>query len=89
MRGTFRASVVDAGFADPISDGDAESGVRAFSVSVPAGEWLERTAPQVGDRIKVESVCGRAVKLPTLAVASVGLLPGGVWTFGAREVRDA
>lgn len=86
VRGTFRASVVDNGFSDPIAAADAESGVRSFTVSVPAGEWLERTEPQVGDRVRVESVGGRAARLPPLAVCSVGLMPGCVWTFEAREV---
>ena len=79
VSGTFKACVIDCGFSDAMSEADAESDVREFSVSLPAGEWIDRTRPQVGDRIRLAD--GRQ-----LAVAHVNSLAGDTWSMTAREV---
>lgn len=78
VSGTFRACVLDNGYADGF-DADAESTVRTFSVQVKAGDWVDETRPQVGDRITL--ACG-----VTLAISSVNNLVGDVWTMTAKEV---
>ena len=77
--GTFRACVFDNGFADPIASADAESNVRTFTIITPAGEWLERNPPQVGDTVAMD---GR----PPLRVARIDSLDGDEWVMTAKEV---
>ena len=79
ISGTFRACVIDNGFADPIAAGDAESNVRTYTIITPVGGWLERTPPQTGDRITLEN--GRR-----LAVQRINALDAGDWTLTAKEV---
>jgi len=82
VRGSFKACVFDSGFADPFAEADAESNARAFSVSVRAGDWLDRTPPQTGDRISFDKQ-GLSFKL---AVSRVESLFGDTWTLTAKEV---
>ena len=82
VRGTFNACVFDNGFADPFAEADAESNVRTFSVSVRAGDWIERTHPQLGDRITFNKQ-GSTINL---AVSRVESLLGDIWALTAREV---
>lgn len=78
VQGTFRACVIDNGFAPGIVDGDAESDVRTYSIQVAELAWVDNTRPQVGDRITLEDD-------RLLAVSAVEKL-GGYWQLAAREV---
>ena len=80
VSGSFYACVFDNGFADPLADADAESGVRTFSITVRAGDWIEGTKPQTGDRVHLADGT-------LLAVNSVGMLAGDTWVLTAREVK--
>ena len=82
VRGTFNACVFDNGFADPFAEADAESNVRTFSISVRAGDWIERTPPQTGDRISID---GQSQTFK-LAVSRVDSVLGDTWTCTAKEV---
>lgn len=83
VTGTFKACVFDDGFADPFSEADAETDVRAFGISVCIGDWIDAKPPQVGDRIELE-IHGMNFKL---AVKSVS--PGiDEWRMVAREVKE-
>jgi len=79
IRGTFRACVIDNGFADPVAAGDAESSVRTYTIVTPAGEWLAHTPPQTGDRITLSN--GRH-----LAVQAINSIDAADWTITAKEV---
>ena len=78
IRGTFRACVIDNGFADPVAAGDAESSVRTYTIVTPAGEWLAHTPPQTGDRITLSN--GRH-----LAVQAINSIDAADWTITAKE----
>lgn len=81
IKGTFYGCVLDTGFSDPISEADAESVTRSYSITIRKGEWLERKPPQTGDRVEV----GEMPDLK-LAVSHVDSVAGDLWTFTAREV---
>ena len=83
VKGTFRACVFDNGFADPFAEGDADSNVRTFSVSVRPGDWIEGTPPQPGDRITLERD-GFSFHLAVKDVTPTF----GSWTVAAREVKN-
>lgn len=83
VRGTFRACVMDCGFAEPLADGDATCSARVYAVSVRKGDWVDRTPPRVGDRVRA-TVGGRSASLVVTSV-SCG---EDVWTAEAREVLD-
>lgn len=89
IAGTFMACVFDNGFADPFADADAETSIRTYSVSVIAGDWLEKKPPQTGDRIAVDFSGGCSPTLPSmkLSVSRVDQIVGDTWTFTAKEVK--
>jgi hypothetical protein len=83
VSGTFRACVFDNGFADPFAEADADTNARSFSVSVRSGDWIERTPPQVGDKITLE-LDGLAYRL---AVSRIDTTTGDIWSITAKEVK--
>ena len=82
VKGTFLACVFDNGLSSPFADSDVDTDVRTFSISVRARDWIERTPPQLGDRISLDSN-GISFKL---AVSRVESLLGDIWTVTAKEV---
>ena len=82
VRGTFRACVIDNGFAEPVAESDAESSLRTFGISVRRGDWIDRMPPQTGDRVALV----RDGQTLRLCVSGVGVACGDAWTFTAREV---
>ena len=81
VSGTFRASVMENGYAEPTSDQDAERKVLMIVVWVKEGDWIEKSPPQVGDRIFLEN--GRQ-----FAVKEAGAPFGGIWPMEAWEVAE-
>jgi hypothetical protein len=80
VQGTFSACVLDTGFAEPLMEGDADSDVRTYSVSIRSGDWVDGTKPQVGDRVRLTNGT-------QLAVSRTDNLLGENWSLTAREVR--
>ena len=80
LRLSLAACVIDNGFSEPISSGDADSDVRIYSITVRASDWTDATPPQIGDRVTLGN--GRR-----LALSDVGTISGSVWTLSAREVK--
>jgi hypothetical protein len=92
VSGTFKACVFDNGFADPFAAADADSNVRTFSISVRAGDWIERTPPQIGDRITIHEEMevpegALCPKSHALTVSRVDSVTGDIWSFRAKEVE--
>jgi hypothetical protein len=79
VQGTFSACVLDTGFAEPLMEGDADSDVRTYSVSIRSGDWVDGTKPQVGDRVRLADGT-------QLAVSRTDNLLGEIWSLTAREV---
>jgi hypothetical protein len=75
-----KACVIDNGYADALVDGDADTVVRGYAISVRAGDWLSSYKPQVGDRIRIID------SNLLLSVARTDCLFGDVWSITAREV---
>ena len=90
IAGTYNACVFDNGFAAPFIDGDVDSTIRTFSISIMAGDWLESKPPQVGDKISFVTNDDCTPSLPSikLAVSHVDSLLGDVWTLTAREIKS-
>ena len=80
VQGTFSACVLDAGFSEPLIEGDADSDVRTYSVSIRSGDWVDGTKPQVGDRVQLANGT-------LLAVSRTDNLLGDIWSLTAREVK--
>lgn len=80
VEGSFSASVVYNGFSEPLMEGDADSDVRTYSVSIRSGDWVDGTKPQVGDRVRLADGT-------RLAVSRTDNLLGEIWTLTAREVK--
>lgn len=79
--GTFRACVLDDGYADPVGDTATASTVRAVTIYVPRmgpEAWRDETHPQRGDILR--PVCGGRFK-----VTSVDATDATMFTLEARE----
>ena len=89
VAGTFMACVFDNGFAAPFTDTDVDSTIRTYSISIMAGDWLEKLPPQVGDKIMVSYADDCTPNLPNinLAVSHIDSLVGDIWTLTAKEVQ--
>lgn len=89
IAGNFNACVFDQGFADAFSEGDADTTIRTFSISILAGDWLEQKPPQIGDKVVINKPTSCAPNLPVLnlVVSHIDQLLGDVWIFTAREVK--
>lgn len=80
VQGTFKACVLDTGFSEALMEGDADSDVRTYSVSIRSGDWVDGTKPQVGDRVRLANGT-------QLAVFRTDNLLGETWSLTAREVK--
>ena len=80
VEGSFPACVVYNGFSEPLIEGDADSDVRTYSVSIRSGDWVDGTKPQVGDRVRLADGT-------QLAVSRTDNLLGEIWSLTAREVK--
>lgn len=89
VAGNFMACVFDQGFAEAFSDGDADTSIRTFSISILAGDWLESKPPQIGDKVTLlNKDLATAPTIPNmnLVVSHIDQLVGDVWIFTAKEV---
>ena len=84
------ACVFDNGFAAPFAETDVDNLTRTYSISIMAGDWLEKMPPQVGDKIMVSYADDCTPNLPNirLAVSHIDSLLGDTWTLTAKEVEQ-
>lgn len=90
VAGSFMACIFDNGFDTPFTEADVESTIRTYSVSIMAGDWLEKQPPQVGDKIFVSKpdVCTPDLPNMVLAVSHIDSLVGDTWVLTAKEVEQ-
>jgi hypothetical protein len=90
VAGNFNACVFDQGFASAFSEADADTTIHTYSISILAGDWLEKNPPQIGDKVVIgKPTFSTSPNLPTinLVVSHIDQLLGDVWIFTAREVK--
>ena len=80
VEGSFSACVVYNGFSEALMEGDADSDVRTYSISIRSGDWVDGSKPQVGDRVRLADGT-------QLAVSRTDNLLGDIWSLTAREVK--
>ena len=90
VAGSFMACIFDNGFAEPLGNADVESTIRTYSISIQAGDWLEKRPPQVGDKIFVNQSDACTPNLPNiaLAVSHIDSIVGDTWVLTAKEVEQ-